>query len=227
MSRRRPGIQRASPDFDPRYLRARELRLLELGYRVIAGVDEAGRGALAGPVVAAAVVLPHDRVIPGVQDSKAIPPALRSALCAEILSAADAVGIGIVDPADIDALNILRATHRAMAQALAALDPSPDFALVDGHPVKGLGVKHEGIVKGDQEVHLIAAASIVAKVTRDNLMVELDAQHPGYGFADHKGYGTRPHREAIRRLGVCPIHRRSFAPVARALHPVLLTVDDE
>ncbi len=224
---RRPKPDRVSCDLDPRRLRARELRLTELGYRVIAGIDEAGRGALAGPVVAAAVVLPHHLIISGVQDSKTLTPDLRSELCQEILAAAEAVGIGIVGPVEIDALNILRATHRAMAQALAQLDPPADFALVDGHPVKGLGVRHQGIVKGDREVYLIAAASIVAKVTRDNLMIGLDAQHPGYGFGNHKGYGTRSHRDALRRLGVCPIHRRSFAPVAQALHPTLLNIDGE
>jgi ribonuclease HII len=213
--------RRDSHEFDDRYLRHHERRLHELGYRVVAGIDEAGRGALAGPVVAAAVVLPPEVLILGVQDSKALTAEVRARLCREIWAAAEAVGVGIADAAEIDAVNILEATYRAMARAVAALDPPADFALVDGLPVKRLGVPHQGIVKGDQEVFLIAAASIVAKVTRDALMVELEAQYPGYGFAAHKGYGTRSHREAIRRLGVCPIHRRSFGPVAEALHPSL------
>jgi ribonuclease HII len=188
---------------------------------VIAGLDEAGRGALAGPVVAAAVVLPWEAVIEGVQDSKTLAAVARRRLCEEILSQATACGVGVADAGEIDALNILQATHLAMARALAQLDPPADFALVDGRRVESLGLRHQAVVKGDQEVFVISAASIVAKVTRDRLMVALEARHPGYGFADHKGYGTRSHCEALRRLGPCPAHRRSFAPVAAALHPVL------
>jgi ribonuclease HII len=209
------------PGYDTRHIRYRELRLREFGYRVIAGVDEAGRGALAGPVVAAAVVIPCEITIPGVHDSKAMTAQERLARYEEIVEAAEAWGVGIIEALRIDRVNILRATDEAMAQALAALEPPADFALVDGRPVRGLGTRHQAIVKGDQEVFLIAAASVVAKVTRDRIMADLDAEHPGYGFADHKGYGTRSHREAIRRLGPCPVHRRSFAPVADALHPLL------
>jgi ribonuclease HII len=202
-------------------MRSHERRLTAQGYAVIAGVDEAGRGALAGPVVAAAVVIPAQVRVPGVQDSKALTPAARSKLCADIVAVAERVGLGAVQPAEIDALNILRATHQAMALALRQLDPAPDFALIDGLPVRGVDIPHECIVKGDQKSFLIAAASIVAKVTRDDLMVRLHEQYPGYGFADHKGYGTRPHREALVRLGPCSAHRRSFEPVARLLRPVL------
>jgi len=202
-------------------MREYERRLMAEGYTVVAGVDEAGRGAFAGPVVAAAVTIPLGVHIEGVQDSKVLTPAIRSALYEEILTGAEGIGVGVVAPSEIDALNILRATHRAMALALADLDPPADFALIDGRPVQGLELPHQCIVKGDQKSFAIAAASIVAKVTRDELMVELEEQHPGYGFAEHKGYGTRSHREALVRLGPCPAHRRSFEPVAEALRPVL------
>ncbi len=198
-----------------------ERRLASQGYAVIAGVDEAGRGALAGPVVAAAVIVPLSVSIAGVRDSKVLTPAERSELYAEIVAGAEGVGIGTVEAPQIDALNILRATHRAMALALADLDPPPDFALIDGNSAAGLSVPHYCLVKGDQRSFVVAAASIVAKVTRDRMMADLDERHPGYGFAEHKGYGTRGHREALRRLGPCPDHRRSFEPVAEALRPVL------
>ena len=207
-------------------MRDYERQLIAKGYDAIAGVDEAGRGALAGPVVAAAVTIPLGVHIEGVQDSKVLTPTIRSALYEEILTGAEGIGVGVVGPAEIDTLNILRATHRAMALALAELDPLPDFALIDGRSATGLNVPHQCIVKGDQKSFPIAAASIVAKVTRDALMVELDEQYPGYGFADHKGYGTRSHREALVRLGPCPAHRRSFEPVAEALRPVLPGLGD-
>lgn len=207
-------------------MRDYERRLTSQGYAVIAGVDEAGRGALAGPVVAAAVTIPLGVTIPGVQDSKALAPAERSDLYAEIVAAAEGVGVGLVEAPEIDTLNILRATHQAMALALADLDPAPDFALIDGRAVKGLALPHQCVVKGDQRSFVIAAASIVAKVTRDRIMVELHERHPGYGFADHKGYGTRSHREALRRLGPCPAHRRSFEPVAEVLRPTLPGLTD-
>jgi len=194
---------------------------LSAGYPLVAGVDEAGRGALAGPVVAAAVVLPADSEIPDVRDSKDVPPELRRRLYRTIRVLALAVGIGIADPAVVDRINVRQATHQAMATALSRLSPTPDFALIDGLPVEGLALPHRCLVKGDQRSYLIAAASIVAKVTRDLLMVDLDALYPGYGFAEHKGYGTALHREAIRRLGPCPIHRRSYEPVAEALRLTL------
>lgn len=193
---------------------------LRAGYLAVAGVDEAGRGALAGPVVAAAVSLPADWELDGVRDSKRLPACQRYALY-RLIRAYGAVAIGVVDAETVDRINILRATHRAMACALQRLDPVPTFALIDGLPVTGLTVPHRCLVRGDRDNYLIAAASIVAKVTRDLLMTDLDAIYPGYGFAQHKGYATAAHCEAIRRHGPCPIHRRSFTPVADVLHSAL------
>ena len=189
----------------------------------MAGVDEAGRGPLAGPVVAAAVVF--DKIfleaearqsLAGINDSKKLPAARREFFHA-LLTACPHVQIGIASASveEIDSLNILRATHLAMARAVAQLDPPPELALVDGLPVKGLPVPHRAIVGGDALSLSIAAASILAKVTRDRLMVELAAQYPEYGFERHKGYGTKTHLDALRRHGPCPAHRKSFAPVAQ------------
>ena len=189
----------------------------------IAGVDEAGRGPLAGPVVAAAVVFDKDFLeaeatasLAGLDDSKKLPASRREFFHA-LLSACPRARIGVASAsvAEIDALNILRATHLAMARALAQLEPLPDLALVDGLPVKGLPVPHRAIVGGDAASLSIAAASVMAKVVRDRLMVELAAQYPGYGFERHKGYGTPAHLAALRRLGPCPAHRKSFGPVAQ------------
>ena len=189
----------------------------------IAGVDEAGRGPLAGPVVAAAVVFEKDFLeaeatasLAGLDDSKKLPASRREFFHA-LLSACPHARIGVASAsvAEIDALNILRATHLAMARALSQLDPLPGLALVDGLPVKGLPVPHRAIVGGDAASLSIAAASVMAKVVRDRLMVELAAQYPGYGFERHKGYGTQAHLDALRRLGPCPAHRISFAPVAQ------------
>ena len=195
----------------------RELRAE--GFCCIAGVDEAGRGPLAGPVVAAAVVLPQLAELPGVFDSKQLSAAQREELYGEILALSGVdVGVGIVEAAEIDELNILRATHLAMRKALLALR-QVDFALVDGLPVKGLPVPSRNLVKGDARCASIAAASIVAKVRRDAIMVEADSVYPGYGFAEHKGYGCASHVEALKKLGVTPIHRRSFRPVREVLAP--------
>ena len=191
---------------------AHELRLRSGGCRIIAGVDEAGRGPLAGPVVAAAVVLPVGDSGLLVTDSKLLNAAQRDALYEELVATCK-YGVGIVGPGLIDRLNILRATHRAMAEAVAALSPLPDHALVDGLPVKGLPVPHTALVKGDRLCRSIAAASIVAKVTRDRLLADLDAQYPQYGFARHKGYPTPEHLERLRQHGPCPAHRLTFAPV--------------
>lgn len=182
----------------------------------VAGVDEVGRGPLAGPVVAAAVLFYDLGSVPdGVDDSKRLSASRRSALATELLEHPQvAVGIGWCEPAEIDRVNILRATHRAMRRALEDLPATPRFALVDGRPVPGLPCPHQAIVRGDSLSASIAAASIVAKVHRDTLMVELEARYPGYGFARHKGYGTRDHMSALRRLGPSPVHRQSFAPVA-------------
>jgi ribonuclease HII len=180
---------------------------------VVAGVDEAGRGSLAGPVVAAAVILPPDCILPDVKDSKRLTPAARERLCLLIREAAVDVAVAVAAVEAVDALNVLRATHVAMRQALSRLSPTPDLALVDGLPVPELGFPQMAIVKGDCRSVSIAAASIIAKVERDRMMCELEARFPGYGFADHKGYGTQRHIQALRALGPCPAHRRSFAPV--------------
>lgn len=183
------------------------------GYALVAGVDEAGRGALAGPVVAAAVVLPAGLHIAGVADSKILRPARRERLAAAIAAEALSVGVGIVSARAVDALNILRATHLAMRIALGELDPMADAAVVDGLPVPGLPVHSRAVVDGDRLCHCVAAASIIAKVTRDHLMCDLDRHYPGYGLAIHKGYGTTEHRAAISALGPSPVHRMTFAPL--------------
>ena len=196
-----------------------EQTLRQRGYQRIAGIDEAGRGALAGPVVAAAVILPIDCQISGVTDSKQLTPKRRAELFDAIYHTAVAVGVGCVDNKEIDQINILQATMAAMAQAIAQIAPAPDYALVDGIHLPEISLPRlhrdseqpaEAIPKGDTLVQSIAAASIIAKVTRDRLMIELDETYPGYGFQVHKGYGTLLHRQAIAQLGPCPIHRRSF-----------------
>ena len=187
----------------------------------LAGVDEAGRGPLAGPVVAAAAVLPGKWVADGLpeslqrlNDSKQLTEKIREELFAAIHSETEIhFGIGIIDAAVIDDINILQATHRAMNAALAQLSPPAAHALVDGRPVPTLATPQTAIIKGDAKSNSIAAASILAKVTRDRLMREYHEQWPEYGFAQHKGYGTAAHQAALEQHGPCPIHRRSFAPV--------------
>lgn len=196
-----------------------ERRLRQEGWTVIAGVDEAGRGPLAGPVVAAAVILPLEGA-PPVADSKSLTGAQRDELYRRLVDCA-VVGIGVVEAPLIDELNILRATHRAMAEAVVALSPQPDCALVDGLPVEGLPVPHTAVVKGDRICRSIAAASIIAKVTRDNLLLDLDRRYPQYGFARHKGYATPEHLRRLQEHGPCPAHRRSFRPVRAMLEPAL------
>ena len=191
-------------------MRRLEAELWEDGHETVAGVDEAGRGPLAGPVVAAAVVLPRELGIDGIDDSKKLSPAKRDRLYDLILRDAVGVGVGCVSETVIDEKNILRATFRAMREALDRLERSPDHVLVDGDPIRGLDLPQTGVPKGDERSAAIAAASIIAKVTRDRMMVEHDARYPGYGFAVHKGYGTPEHIAALRRLGPCEIHRRSF-----------------
>ena len=195
----------------------RERKLLQEGFAFIAGVDEAGRGPLAGPVVAAAVILPRDGELPGVFDSKQLTDARRRVLRDEILEVAQ-VGVGVADVQEIDSLNILKATHLAMHRAVAELE-KVDFVLVDGLPVAGFPCPAENMIKGDARSASIAAASIVAKVYRDEIMEELDGIYPGYGFASHKGYGTAVHLQALRQLGVTPVHRRSFGPVRDLIDP--------
>lgn len=198
-----------------------ERALLARGVQVIAGIDEAGRGPLAGPVVAAAVILPVGWINGGMpqplrelNDSKQLSEAQRETFF-EVLMATPEVrhGIAECDAELIDRINILQATHLAMNRALTALGVVPAHALVDGREVKTLAVAHTALVKGDSLSYSIAAASVLAKVTRDRQMLEWDRRHPEYGFAEHKGYGTPQHLEAIARNGPCPIHRRSFAPL--------------
>ncbi len=197
-----------------------ETRAKKRGASQIAGIDEAGRGPLAGPVVAAAVMLdPKDPII-GLNDSKQLSEKVRERLFGEIQSRAIAVGVGIVGPEQIDRINILQATIQAMTHAVEGLPVAgehiqPDYLLIDALTLKGLPIPQDGIIKGDARSASIAAASIVAKVTRDRLMVHYDGLFPGYGFAGHKGYPTRAHKEALRQLGPCEIHRRTFSGVVR------------
>lgn len=187
------------------------------GIFFVAGVDEAGRGPLAGPVVAAAVILPRDHAGLGLDDSKKLTARRRESLCSALTSDPGVRwAVAEASVPEIDRLNILRATHLAMARAVTLLHPAATHALVDGLPVTGLPVPHTALVGGDGLSWSIAAASIIAKVTRDRLMLGLDAQFPQYGFARHKGYGVREHLEALRLHGPSPVHRRSFAPVAQA-----------
>lgn len=195
-----------------------ERELIESGLLLIAGVDEAGRGPLAGPVVAAAVILPEGWELRGITDSKAMTPAGRETaferLCAS--EGGVAFGVGIAEPPEIDRINILRATHEAMRRAVAALPLAPDAVLVDGLPVPNLHTVCRALVKGDSLSASISAASIIAKVTRDRLMCGLyHERYPAYDFARHKGYPTPDHLEALRQHGPCEIHRRSFGPVAQ------------
>ena len=180
------------------------------GLRVIAGVDEAGRGPLAGPVVAAAVVFPPGTWIEGIDDSKKLSRTRREALAELIRREALCVGVAVVSERVIDEVNIFQATMRAMNEAVSKLRPPPDHVLVDGPHFRGCPIPSTPVVGGDRMCFSIASASIVAKVTRDALMVEFDRRYPVYGFARHMGYATREHIEAIRRHGPCEIHRRSF-----------------
>lgn len=182
-----------------------------LGYLKICGVDEAGRGPLAGPVCAAAVILPPDCVIDGLNDSKKLSEKKREALYDVICERAESCAVAFGTLEEIEQLNILNATFLAMNRAIAALDAAPDFALIDGNRVPaGISVACQTVVKGDGKSCSVAAASILAKVTRDRLLLEYDREYPQYGFARHKGYGTAAHYAAIRKYGVCPVHRLSF-----------------
>jgi ribonuclease HII len=187
------------------------------GFELIAGIDEAGRGPLAGPVVAAAVVLPAGLLIKGVNDSKKLSPDTRERLFDTIMSQALSVGIGMGDPELIDRINILQATRHAMLTAVSQLTPQPDYLLIDGISTINSSIPQKTIKKGDSLSLSIAAASIIAKVTRDRLMRKLDEIHPGYGFSGHKGYGSALHLEAIRLLGPSPVHRLTFGGVKEHL----------
>ncbi len=180
------------------------------GYSLVCGVDEAGRGPLCGPVVAAAVILPDGWIPEGLNDSKKLTERKREKLFDEIIAGALAYGIAEASVNEIDEYNILEATLLAMRRAIAQLSPAPDFALIDGNIDRDFPLPARAVIGGDASVPAIAAASILAKVTRDRLCAELDAAYPGYGIAKHKGYGTKAHMDALRTLGPSPIHRRQF-----------------
>ena len=180
------------------------------GFTAVCGIDEAGRGPLAGPVCAAAVLLPEGLVIDGLNDSKKLSEKKRELLFPVIEENALAFGIGFADEKEIDEINILQATFLAMRRAVEALDVPADFALVDGNRIQGLDIPAETVIGGDGKVLSIAAASILAKVTRDRYMREMAQTYPEYGFEKHKGYGTKAHYAAIEQYGICPLHRRTF-----------------
>jgi len=193
-----------------------EQSLYAKGVSYVAGIDEAGRGPLAGPVVAGAVILPPDVYLPGLNDSKKLSEAKREALFEQIQAAAVSIGIGIVSAKEIDELNIYQAAKKAMMKAVEQLFPQPDYLLIDAMELP-LAIPQQSLIKGDANSVSIAAASIVAKVTRDSIMKQLGEQYPQYGFEKHMGYGTEYHLQAIRTYGVTEHHRRSFAPVKELL----------
>lgn len=196
-----------------RLLRGLEDLLARCGFCRIAGVDEAGRGSLAGPVVASAVIVDPRCAIPGVDDSKCLDAACRERLAAAIRASALAWAVVPIPPDVIDRINILEATRQAMRQALARLSPSPDIAVIDAVALSGLGIPFLPLVRGDSVSYAVACASILAKVERDRMMVELDGQYPQYGFAAHKGYSVPEHLRALEAYGPCPEHRLTYAPV--------------
>lgn len=187
-----------------------EQTLRRQGIEIIAGIDEAGRGPLAGPVVAAAVIFRDGSHIEGVDDSKKLSPAKREKLFDAIKGEALSIGVGILPPSSIDEMNIYRATMEAMAQAIRQLSPQPHHLLIDGPRYHEKAIPFTAIIGGDAKCFSIAAASIIAKVTRDRIMQELDKEYPEYGFARHKGYGTAAHLAALRKFGPSPVHRKSF-----------------
>jgi len=197
-----------------------ESALRKSGLGIIAGIDEAGRGPLAGPVVAAAVILPDRFRHKSLNDSKQLTHKQRETIYEELLARADVVwAVAVVESEEVDRLNILRATHEAMRRAVAALLKTPHHVLIDGLPVNPFPIPQTALVEGDSKSFSIAAASVIAKVTRDRIMVEMDVRYPGYEFGQHKGYGTKLHLERLQKHGPCPIHRKSFAPVAQLSFP--------
>ena len=196
-----------------------ENRCWEAGYETVCGVDEAGRGPLAGPVCAAAVILPRGLDIPGLNDSKKLTAKRREALYDIITEQALAYGIAFASEQEIDEINILQATYRAMKQAVDGLTRPADFVYVDGNRSQGLEQPHECVVSGDAKIPSVAAASIIAKVTRDRLMRQFAEQYPQYGFEKHKGYETKAHDEALLEHGPCPIHRMTFLKKFYEKHP--------
>ncbi|NEE03659.1 ribonuclease HII [Phytoactinopolyspora halotolerans] len=198
---------------------AYERGLARAGFAPVAGADEAGRGACAGPLVVGAAVLSDGKrgQVPGLADSKLLTPAARERAYDEVVKRALAWSVVIVEPAEVDRMGLHRCNIEAMRRALARLDVAPSYVLTDGFPVAGLGVPGLAMWKGDQVAACIAAASVIAKVTRDRIMVELNERWPGYGFDEHKGYVTGEHQRALERLGASPVHRRSYVNVARVL----------
>ncbi|WP_226034962.1 ribonuclease HII [Aquibacillus saliphilus] len=194
-----------------------ENRQYDLGNRTVAGIDEAGRGPLAGPVVAAAVILKKDFYLPGLNDSKQLSKQMRESFFAIIKEEAISYGVGVIDNNQIDEINIYEATKRAMKSAIQQLNPIPDHLLIDAVPLDNLPCTSESITKGDQKSISIAAASVLAKVTRDKMMEEFHTKYPIYNFASNMGYGTKEHLNAIDLNGVSPYHRKSFAPVRDAI----------
>ncbi len=188
------------------------------GFRIIAGIDEAGRGPLAGPVAAAAVIFGDAQPVRGIRDSKKLSSSRREALAEEIKEHALGYAVCFVEPSVIDEINILQASLLAMTRAVGSLRVNPDYLLIDGtFPLRDVTIPQKAVIRGDSLSYSIAAASILAKVARDAVMLEMDKCYPGYGFAAHKGYGTAEHLEALRRRGPCPIHRLSFRPVFECL----------
>ena len=185
--------------------------------KIIAGVDEAGRGALAGPVVASAVILPEEYDLDGLNDSKKVSPPKREVLFDQIISQAISIGVGIVPAIEIDRINILESTYKAMKMSLGKLNPVPEEVLIDGFPLNTQIIPNRGIIRGDETIDVIKAASIIAKVTRDRIMVKYDQQYPLYGFKKHKGYGTKEHLKMLQLHKSCDIHRKTFKPVSKML----------
>ncbi|MFO7818892.1 MAG: ribonuclease HII [Halanaerobacter sp.] len=223
----RKGVQKIAARIERKRVRAQEAKekyekmsryekkKLDQGYDLICGIDEAGRGPLAGPVVAGAVILGTDTYIPGIDDSKKLSAQKREELFDIIHQKAKAVGVGIIRQPRIDKVNILQATYEAMTVAVSNLDSAPDYLLVDSERIPQLDIPQAGIEKGDSQSVSIAAASIIAKVTRDRILIDYDQEYPEYGFAQHKGYGTQAHRQALEEFGPCEIHRRSYKIVQK------------
>ena len=196
-----------------------EKNLVESGYKYVAGVDEAGRGPLAGPVVAAAVILPEEFSSNQLNDSKKLSSSKREKIYNELMNVDSKVisAFAVIDEVVIDKINILRATHMAMAQASSNLSIEPSFVIIDGMPIKDYPFNNESIIKGDSKSLSIAAASVIAKVERDRIMLNYSKEYPEYKFEKHKGYGTKLHLDALKKFGPCKIHRKSFAPVKKFL----------
>jgi ribonuclease HII len=206
-----------------------ERQVWAMGYRLVAGLDEVGRGPLAGPVVAAAVILPNEVVLSGLEDCRRVTGKRRQELYERIKETALAISVGMVHPEGIDEANVMMATYKAMVKAVNGLSVAPDYLLIDSLHLPGVSQPQAPIAGGDGQSCSIAAASIVAKVTRDEYMVEMDKLYPQYGFANHKGYGTLEHRDALERYGPCPIHRKTYGSVREimSLSSGTLFADDE